>query len=241
MATNNAINTGKPIEVGNGGTGATTFTAHGVIIGEAGSALAATTAGTTGQVLIGSTGADPAFGALGVNSGLTAHGVLLGENNSAIVATTAGTNGQVLLGSTGADPAFGTLTSSDGSITFTTGAGSLSLQTAGGGTAWTEVTGTTVSLAVNNGYAMNNAALITATLPATAAFGSIIRIVGKGAGGWKIAQNAGQTINFGNLSTTTGTGGYLASTLQYDCIEMVCITADTSFVVRSSIGNITVV
>lgn len=241
MATNNAINTGKPIEVGNGGTGATTFTSHGVIIGEAGSALAATTAGTTGQVLIGSTGADPAFDSLGVNSGLTVHGVLLGENNSAIVATTAGTDGQVLLGSTGADPAFGTLTSSDGSITFTAGAASLSLQTTGGGTAWTEVTGTTVALAVNNGYILNNAGVITATLPAAATLGAIIRIVGKGAGGWLIAQNSGQTIHFGNTNTTTGAGGSLASTVRYDCLELVCTTANTDFVVRSSMGNITIV
>ncbi len=86
-----------------------TYTAHGVLIGEGTSSIVATTPGTTGQVLIGATGADPAFGSLGVNSGLTVHGVLLGEANSAIVATTAGTTGQVLIGSTGADPAFGAL------------------------------------------------------------------------------------------------------------------------------------
>lgn len=86
-----------------------TYTAHGVLIGEAAASIHATAAGTTGQVLIGATGADPAFGALGVNSGLTAHGVLLGEANSAIAATTAGSTGQVLIGSTGADPAFGAL------------------------------------------------------------------------------------------------------------------------------------
>lgn len=86
-----------------------TYTAHGVLIGEGASSVVATTAGATGDVLIGATGADPAFGALGVNSGLTAHGVLLGENNSAIVATAAGTTGEVLIGSTGSDPAFGAL------------------------------------------------------------------------------------------------------------------------------------
>ena len=109
MVTANATNTSNPITVAQGGTGAATLTIHGVLIGEAAGAIVATTAGTTGQVLIGSTGADPAFGALGVNSGLTVHGVLLGENNSAIVATTAGSTGQVLIGSTGADPAFGAL------------------------------------------------------------------------------------------------------------------------------------
>jgi hypothetical protein len=37
------------------------FTAHGVLIGEGSSSIVATTPGTNGQLLIGSTGADPAF------------------------------------------------------------------------------------------------------------------------------------------------------------------------------------
>lgn len=103
-----------------------TYTAHGVLIGEGTSSIAATTAGTTGQVLIGATGADPAFGALGVNSGLTAHGVLLGEGNSAIVATSAGTAGQILAsGGAGADPNWTTAT-----FPLTATAGSLIAATA---------------------------------------------------------------------------------------------------------------
>ncbi len=71
---------------------------------------------------------------LGVASGgtgattLTIHGVLLGETQGAIVATTAGSSGQLLIGSTGADPAFGTITSSNSTLSFTTGAASLSIQ-----------------------------------------------------------------------------------------------------------------
>jgi hypothetical protein len=110
-----------------------------------------------------------------------------------------------------------------------------------GGMTWTDVTGATQALAVNNGYIMNRATLITATLPATAAEGSIIALVGKGAGGWLIAQNSGQTIHFGTLNTTTGATGTLASSAQYDCVEIICTTANTDFVVRSSIGNLTVV
>ncbi len=96
-------------------------------------------------------------------------------------------------------------------------------------------------MAVNTGYTANNAALVTLTLPATAAFGSVIAVVGKGAGLWKIAQNASQTIHFGFVNTTTGTGGSLASTLQYDVVYLVCTTANTDFTVVQSIGNITVV
>ena len=115
------------------------------------------------------------------------------------------------------------------------------LNASGGGTGltWSEVTTTTVSLAVNNGYVMNNASRVIGTLPATAAQFSIIRIVGKGAGGWQIAQNSGQTIHFDSNNTTTGTGGSLSSQSTFDCLDLLCITANTDFIVTSSIGNIT--
>lgn len=51
------------LPVGNGGTGATTFTANGVIYGNTTSALQVTAAGTTGQVLVGNTGAAPSWSA----------------------------------------------------------------------------------------------------------------------------------------------------------------------------------
>lgn len=44
-----------------GGTGAVTLTIHGVLLGEGTGAIVATTAGSTGQVFMGATGADPAF------------------------------------------------------------------------------------------------------------------------------------------------------------------------------------
>jgi hypothetical protein len=105
----------------------------------------------------------------------------------------------------------------------------------------TEVTAASVALAVNSTYIMNRGTLITATLPAAAVLGSTFRIVGKGAGGWLIAQNAGQTIHILGSNTTTGVGGSLASTTQYDCLELMCTTANTNFVVYSSMGNLTVV
>jgi trimeric autotransporter adhesin len=104
---------------------------------------------------------------------------------------------------------------------------------------WNTIT-TATNAIVNNGYITNNTTLVTLTLPTTAAVGDIIPIVGRGTGGWKIAQNAGQTIHFGNDDTTTGTGGSLASTKRYHCAELVCIIANTDFVVRNSVGNITV-
>jgi len=82
---------------------------------------------------------------------------------------------------------------------------------------------------------------VTVTLANTAALGSILEVVGKGAGGWRIAQNAGETIHFGNINTTAGTGGYLQSTLTYDAIRLVCTVADTEWTVLSVQGNITVI
>ena len=122
----------------------------------------------------------------------------------------------------------------NGVISVTGGSG-------GGGITWTEVTGTTQAASADNGYITNNESLVTVTLPSTCAVGKIISIAGKGAGLWKIAQNANQIIYFGDQNTTTGTSGYLAAQNRRDCIELICITADTEFQVRSVIGNITVV
>jgi hypothetical protein len=97
-----------------------TYTAHGVLIGEGTSSIAATAAGTDGQVLTGATGADPSFGAIGIRSGLTAHGIVLGEGASAFGVTAAGSTGQTLMGSTGADPVFTGSPSFNGSVTAAT-------------------------------------------------------------------------------------------------------------------------
>ena len=64
MATNNATNNTPsiPVSVSQGGTGTSTLTSHGVLVGEGTSAVTGITAGTTGQLLVGVTSADPAFG-----------------------------------------------------------------------------------------------------------------------------------------------------------------------------------
>ena len=52
------------LAVGNGGTGTTTLTANGVVYGNATSAVGVTAVGTTGQVLVGNTGAAPSWATL---------------------------------------------------------------------------------------------------------------------------------------------------------------------------------
>ena len=106
--------------------------------------------------------------------------------------------------------------------------------------AWSEVTGTSQTAAVNTGYITNNAALVTVTLPTTIAVGQTVRVAGKGAGGWRIAQSAGQQIRFGSVSSTSGVTGFIGSTNRYDCVELLCITANLEFVVISVQGTLDV-
>ena len=113
---------------------------------------------------------------------------------------------------------------------------------AAGFVTWTEVTGTTQAMSVANGYVANNAALVTLTLPATAAIGDVIHVLGKGAGGWRVAQNANQQIRIGSANTTVGTGGSLSSINQYDTVELRCITSGASTIWTAKVtGNQTVV
>jgi hypothetical protein len=65
-----------PLIVANGGTGAQTFTAHGVILGEGTSALAVTAVGTNGQMFLGATGADPGWQTMGGDATLGTTGTL---------------------------------------------------------------------------------------------------------------------------------------------------------------------
>lgn len=215
-----------------------TYTTHGVLMGRGTSSIVASAAGTSGQVFTsGGAGADGAYQAIGVNSALTNHGVLLGQNNSAFVATTAGTNGQVLVGGTG-DPAFATI-SSAGGIAFTTGNNTLDIHTATGGFIVVNQNTSSATLAAQTMYITNNgASLVTYTLPATVAQGTVIKIVGSSVGGWKVAQNANGFINQGGQVTTVGTGGSISSTSKADSIELTAIDATTNaWIVSGSNGG----
>jgi hypothetical protein len=86
-------------------------------------------------------------------------------------------------------------------------------------------------------YYVNSSSLITITLPATFSTFNPIQVIGVGTGGWKIAQNAGQTIHSGtSANTTTGTAGYLQSQTQYSCISLRAIST-TDFVIDNSQGS----
>jgi hypothetical protein len=95
------------------------------------------------------------------------------------------------------------------------------------GLQWSEIIGTTQLAAVDSGYIPTDVALTSITLPLIAPIGSIINVQGKGAGGWELVANVGQTINLG--AAVTSVGGSLASANQFDNISVVCITANSEW------------
>lgn len=60
------------LDVESGGTETTTLTDHGVLVGSGAAAITALTVGTNGQLLVGSTGADPVFATVNADRSLTA-------------------------------------------------------------------------------------------------------------------------------------------------------------------------
>lgn len=178
----------------------------------------------------------PAQGGSGVDAP-TAHGILVGEGASAFnpIVLTAG---EVLIGTTAGDPAAAAITGSGG-ITVLSTSGAINIDGSGAGITWHTITASTASMAVNSGYLCNNASNVTATLPATAALYSVIRVanINNAGGQFVIAQNASQYIQYGDITTTVGTGGSLTSTAQGDAVELLCVVANNGFQVMSSVGS----
>lgn len=143
--------------------------------------------------------------------------------DSTVVTATAGNIN--FLNGTGAD-----ITGSGSDITFNVT----------GSVTWSVETGSSAQLLVNTGVFANNAGGVTLTLPSIISLGEVVEVVAINAGGWTLAQNAAQTIQFGNQTTTTGVGGSLASTAIGDGLQLVCSVANTTLVVTHSMGNITV-
>lgn len=189
----------------------------------------ALTSGASGIVTSGLINQLAYYAATGTTvSGLTiANQSILTTNGSGSPAWSALSAGQILVGTTSGAPTATAINSGAG-ILVANGSGSITISTTGGGLAWFAVAGTTQVASVNSGYIISNASQTTIILPATAAFGSIVSIIGLGAGGWILSQPGGQTIRL--LSTIAVSN--IASAEQYDCIEVICVVANTTWVVR---------
>lgn len=109
------------------------------------------------------------------------------------------------------------------------------------GLVWTREIPAAVALVSNQGFTNANAGLTTFALPAVSTVGDMIMIAGEGAGGWTIAQNAGQNIQIGNISSAIGIGGSVSSTNLYDSITLVCRVANTTWQCMSHEGVFNIV
>lgn len=172
-------------------------------------------------------------------AGITQHSLQVGGTSNTLTQLGVATNGQIPIGSTGADPVLATITAGVG-IAVTNGAGSIEISADNAGFVWTIIA--TGQIATdNNGYFTNDAGVVTVTLPAISSVGDTFQVAAMSAGGWTIAQGAGQQIRLGNTTTTLGAGGSLASTAQGDWITCICSVANTNWIAYANQGNITIV
>lgn len=142
-----------------------------------------------------------------------------------------------------------TVLPSEGLINFLNGSGvsitgsgnNVTFTSTGGGVTWVSVSGTSQALAAGDAYVPTNGSQTAFSLPSTASFGDFFIISGLGAGGWTVTQGAGQSVIVGNATTTVGVGGSITSTSRYDSLQIVCVTANTTFKALEWAGNLTVV
>ena len=106
---------------------------------------------------------------------------------------------------------------------------------------WVTASTDTVMVAGTNYICVSPGGTLNMTLPTTVALGTTITVVGFTATGFVIVQSAGQQVLFGNQSTTSGAGGSISSTNARDNIKLLCVVANTTFVVLSGVGNLTIV
>ncbi len=167
------------------------------------------------------------------NTASAFNGVIGNTTSTTSVSITTGT-GNINIG-TSIAKSFSIGQATGTSTTFSAGTGGFKLPSI-------EVTGTSATMVIGIAYVANNGSLVTLTLPTTAATGTLIKVAGFGAGGWKIAQNASQNIKTGAATTTTtGTGGSLSSGGRYDCVELICGTANTTWMILNNTGTLTFV
>jgi hypothetical protein len=84
----------------------------------------------------------------------------------------------------------------------------------------------------------NDISRVVFDLPNVCSVGDYFRIAGYGLAGWEINAPPGISIIYGDQETTNG--GTLSSINPHDCIELVCVAANSKFEELSSQGNITV-
>lgn len=151
---------------------------------------------------------------------LTAHGVLVGSDAALITPLAVGTDGQVLLGSAGADPVFATLTSTDGTIDFTLGAGTLNLESTGSVLEINDTAATAYTLVLGDSgdlVEFTSDATVTVTIPPDSDVpfpeGTTILLLASGEGLVTIEEGAGVELGSrGSVFYSAGQGAMMSLT-----------------------------
>ncbi len=120
-------------------------------------------------------------------------------------------------------------------VTWQDSSGTVAYLTDAGLLPYTAVPAQTSFPATGNGYIVTNNTILATifNLPATATLGAIVVIQGFGSAGWILQANAGQNIQIGSVSSSVG--GTVSSSSQFDCIEIICVVADTTWAMKSSV------
>lgn len=181
------------LPVTSGGTGQSSFTANGLLTGNGAGALGVVAPGTTGQILVGVTGADPVFtsvpasgvstigfGTTGLTPSAATGGVVTVAGTLAVANGGTGqssyTDGQLLIGdSVGNTLTKASLTAGSG-ISITPGAGSITISAAGGSAIQSKTSN--YNVVAGESYCNDTTAgAITATLPATPANNDLVEFL----------------------------------------------------------------
>ena len=228
------------VNINTGTAGHTLTTTNGIITMVSGTGTIAISNDATNTTVGIATGAGAKLLTLGSSNG--ASSVTINTGSAGITIPSFTTAGALVSTSSGLITDANASTS--GFVLTSNGSGSApSFQAAAAsGFAWVNTTGATQAMAVTTGYVSNDTStLVTFTLPAVAAVGAEVAVVGSGTGLWTVAQNSGQTIHFNAVDSTTGTGGSVSSTSRYDSMTLICNVANSDWVVYQATGNLSVV
>lgn len=125
----------------------------------------------------------------------------------------------------------------------TVGSGNtITIDVTGAGYNWQTITSANniQQIAVENGYVTAGAAKCVLLLPQVSPVGNSFIITGLSSL-FQITQNAGQSIIYGDLTTSVGVGGSISSLQVSDHVGIICIQANTVFKIVDTVGNFTVV
>lgn len=225
---------------------------------------------TTGTMVLGGTAQTGAI-TLGSSSGTNVVNVGTGSGATTVNVASGATNAKAVNIATGAVANVVAIGSTSGAASLTLNSGSAGITATGvfgvspsspqmvtissagllgsqalpvGGLVWSVVTGATQTIVPGHGYFANAASGgVAFTLPATAAVGTSFAISGLSTGsGWSLVQGASQAVQIGELTSTAGVGGSVASTKNSDGMYVVNAVANNLWVDPSGVqGNLNIV